>query len=73
MPFNPNAPEENLDPDFPYNRSTYASNRYKDLNGTRYEIMDIWTRNGGRTMRRTLKKNGTWTNWYYDKSNYEMT
>ena len=69
MPYNPANPMENLDPDFPYDNSTYAVNRYKDPNGTRYEIMHEWTRGGGRTKRRTLKKNG-WTNWYYDKSNY---
>ena len=73
MPYNPDAPEENLDPDFPYNHSTYWSNRYKDPNGEKYEIMRCWTLGGGRIMRRSLKKNGGWTNWYYDKSNYEMT
>jgi len=71
MPYNPQAPEENLDPDFPYNNQIYSSNRYKDPNGTKYEISHMWTRGGGRIMRRTLKKDGTWTNWYYDKCNYD--
>ena len=59
MPYNPDAPLDNLDPDFPNEHSTYPSNKYKDPNGTKYEIVHEWGRGRGRTFRRTLKKNGT--------------
>ena len=46
-----------------------TTGRYKD--GREYELMDTWTLNGIRTLRRGEKKNGRWTDWYYDKSNYQ--
>ena len=70
MPYNPSMPLENLDPDYPYDNYPFSSNRYKDKNGKKYKIMFVRSKNGGRIMRKSQKKDGTWTEWYYDKSNY---